>query len=67
MGEKFRERVPDEHVHPTCPRMCRSMFKRSEMKGFPLEKINKALGDTTVSCPMYPNIVDNMLCNLLEI
>ncbi|XP_056842400.1 uncharacterized protein LOC130495165 isoform X2 [Raphanus sativus] len=27
--------------------MCRSMFKRSEMKGFPLEKINKALGDTT--------------------
>ncbi|XP_056865545.1 uncharacterized protein At3g43530-like [Raphanus sativus] len=27
--------------------MCRSKFKRSEMKGFPLAKINKALGKNT--------------------
>ncbi|KAG2322868.1 hypothetical protein Bca52824_016081 [Brassica carinata] len=49
LGLKFREEVPVEDVDPTCPRMCRSKFKRSEMKGFPLAKINKALGETTVS------------------
>ncbi|KAL0846048.1 hypothetical protein Bca101_019294 [Brassica carinata] len=47
LGLKFREEVPVEDVHPTCPRMCRSKFKRSEMKGFPLAKINKALSETT--------------------
>ncbi|CAN6852830.1 unnamed protein product [Brassica oleracea] len=44
LGKKFRETAED--VDPTCPRMCQTKFKRSEMKGFPLSKINKELGDT---------------------
>ncbi|KAF8117981.1 hypothetical protein N665_0007s0030 [Sinapis alba] len=44
LGAKFRESV--ECVDPACPRMCKSKFKRSEMKGFPLSKINKELGKT---------------------
>ncbi|KAF8047164.1 hypothetical protein N665_3173s0006 [Sinapis alba] len=44
LGSKFRVAVED--ASPTCPRMCQSKFKRSEMKGFPLSKINKELGNT---------------------
>ncbi|XP_056865345.1 uncharacterized protein At3g43530-like [Raphanus sativus] len=44
LGSKFREAVDDPD--PTCPRMCQTKFKQSEMKGFPLWKINKALGNT---------------------
>ncbi|KAL0715548.1 hypothetical protein Bca4012_064870 [Brassica carinata] len=60
LGAKFRE--PVEDVDPRCPRIRRSKLKRSEMKGFTLSKINKELGNTKVSCPMYPNILDNILC-----
>lgn len=49
LGSKFREAVDDPD--PTCPRMCQTKFKQSEMKGFPLWKINKALGNTQVSYP----------------
>ncbi|KAF8104130.1 hypothetical protein N665_0178s0015 [Sinapis alba] len=44
LGAKFRESV--ECVDPACPRMRKSKFKRSEMKGFPISKINKELGKT---------------------
>ncbi|KAJ4867047.1 hypothetical protein Rs2_51414 [Raphanus sativus] len=46
LGSKFREAVNDPE--PTCQRMCQTKFKQSEMKGFPLWKINKALGNTQV-------------------
>lgn len=49
LGSKFR--VDVDNPEPTCPRMCQTKFKQSEMKGFPLWKINKELGNTQVSYP----------------
>ncbi|KAF8083529.1 hypothetical protein N665_0767s0004 [Sinapis alba] len=41
-------RVPVDGCLEECPRMCKSRFKKTSMKGYPLEDIYDALGDTKV-------------------
>ncbi|KFK23833.1 hypothetical protein AALP_AAs60338U000100, partial [Arabis alpina] len=42
--EKFRE--PVKAVTNDCPRMCKSRFKTTNMKGYPLSYLNEALGNS---------------------
>ncbi|KFK32113.1 hypothetical protein AALP_AA6G200200 [Arabis alpina] len=42
--EKFRE--PVKAATNDCPRMCKSIFKSTNMKGYPLSYLNEALGNS---------------------
>ncbi|KAL0713455.1 hypothetical protein Bca4012_020433 [Brassica carinata] len=46
MGEKFR--ISSDSACKDCPRMCKSRFTKSSMKGYPLKDIYVALGNTKV-------------------
>lgn len=51
LAKEFREPVPD--FHEECPRMCKNRFKKTSMKGYPLEDIYAALGETKVFFYFY--------------
>ena len=62
LAKEFRVAVPD--CLEECPRMCKSRFKKTSMKGYPLEDIYAALGNTKVYACI---IMDCKLGNLIII
>lgn len=53
LGSKFRV---DVQADPGCPKMCKRKFADGLNKGFTLDEINAALGDTEVSVWFYLTI-----------
>ncbi|CAE6226092.1 unnamed protein product [Arabidopsis arenosa] len=65
LGRRFREAVPAAN---DCPRMCKSKFTDSCMKGFTLDEINQALGEIKdISSILEPDMDEKeMLSGLVE-
>lgn len=60
LGKKFR--ISSDGASGDCPRMCKSRFTKSSMKGYPLEDIYDAFGKTkTINSVLVPTVDEETL------
>ncbi|CAN7000793.1 unnamed protein product [Brassica oleracea var. botrytis] len=66
LGKTFR--IYSDDCSEDCPRMCKSRFTKSSLKGYPLEDIYAAVGDTKViNSVLVPTIGEQiMLARIID-
>ncbi|CAF2002584.1 unnamed protein product [Brassica napus] len=66
LGKTFR--IYSDECSEDCPRMCKSRFTKSSLKGYPLEDIYAAVGDTKViNSVLVPTIGEQiMLARIID-
>ncbi|XP_013626793.1 PREDICTED: uncharacterized protein At3g43530-like [Brassica oleracea var. oleracea] len=66
LGKTFR--IYSDDASEDCPRMCKSRFTKSSLKGYPLEDIYAAVGDTKViNSVLVPTIGEQiMLARIID-
>ncbi|XP_048605556.1 uncharacterized protein At3g43530-like [Brassica napus] len=67
LGKKFR--ISSDGASGDCPRMCKSQFTKSSMKGYPLEDIYDAVGKTKVINSVLVPTVDEetLLARIIDL
>ncbi|XP_024009326.1 uncharacterized protein At3g43530-like [Eutrema salsugineum] len=63
LGRHFREAVVE--AEDSCPRMCKSRFKKGDLKGFALSEINSQLGATKDQSVLAPSNDEKQLLALI--
>ncbi|CAG7862689.1 unnamed protein product [Brassica rapa] len=64
LGKTFR--IYSEDASEECPRMCKSRFTKSSLRGYPLEDIYAAVGETKVHCLVPTTGEQIMLARIID-